>query len=261
MGKAVAAVTSVASGVGQGYLANKQRQAAGQAYNKGINSLEDSQSQALGYLDPYRQAGQTALSPLTGLLTGNQYDPNTGQTTSLTPEQRDNLLYQSPGYRFAVQQGQQGLERNQIANGYSLSGGAQKELAQYLSGAASQYSGDYINQLAGLAGIGQNAANNSASTVTNFAPEIAGYKTNQGLTRANYYAQLGNIVGGTGSSLSGLAAGQSSGGGGGNGLGGFGSFGGSPSGTNTGNTDFMSAGGNALSGSTSLTSQFPIIAG
>ncbi len=182
----------------QGFFANKSRQAAGQGYNQAGDQLNASQNQALGYLNPYREAGQSALSPLTGLLTGNQYDPTTGQSTALSPEQRDNLLYQSPGYKFSVQQGQQGIERSQAARGGLLSGGAEKELSQYLSGVSSQYSDNYINQLYQLVGIGQSAASNSANVVQGFGSDLASVKANEGLVKANYYNQLGNLTGGVG---------------------------------------------------------------
>ena len=45
-----------------------------QAGNDAYDSLQNSQNQATGYLNPYNQAGQQALSPLTGLLTGSSYD-------------------------------------------------------------------------------------------------------------------------------------------------------------------------------------------
>lgn len=211
-GGALAAVAPVVGGVFQGYHANKARQAAGQAYNAGINSLKDSQNQALGYLDPYNEAGQSALSPLTGLLTGNQYDPKTGESKTLTPQERDNLLYQSPGYRFSMDQQNQALDKSQVARGMSLSGGAQKELAQYSGGLASQYADSYINHLSQLAGLGQNSANASANVVSGFGTQIAGGLTNQGLTKANYYNQIGNIGAGTANQV-----GQAFGGGGGGG--------------------------------------------
>ncbi len=201
MGSAISAVTSAVGGVFQGYEANKSRQAAGQAYNQGVESLQGSENQSLGYLNPYLQAGNSALGPLTGLLTGNQYDPKTGQSTALTNDQRNNLYYQDPGYQFALQQGQQGLQKSQIAQGINLSGGAQKELASYLSGSASQYSNNYINQLQNLAQSGQNAANASSGVVGQFGPQIAGGITNAGLTNANYYAQLGNIGAATASQI------------------------------------------------------------
>ena len=138
------------------------------------------------------------MAPLSGLLTGQQYDQKTGKTKTLTPEERDALLYQSPGYRFATQQGQQAVERSQAAKGGLLSGGAMKELGSYLSGVASQYSNDYLNQLAGLVGIGQDAATNSANVVQGFAADKASTLANKGLVRGNYYNQLGNFVGATG---------------------------------------------------------------
>ncbi len=232
MGSAAAAV---GGGIFQGVMANQSRVAANKGFKNQGGYLQGQEQQALGYYDvlnPYQQAGQSALNPLTGLLSGKQYDES-GKETSLTPEQRDELLYQSPGYRFAVQQGQQGLERNQIAHHNSLGGGAQKELAGYLSGTASQYSNNYINQLASLAGIGQNAANTMAtgkSAVTqNFGTQIGETMANRGLVNANYYTQLGNIGANTVNSIGG---GQSSGGG----SGGSGGFGG-------GNSGFTPTGG------------------
>jgi hypothetical protein len=257
------AAGAIGGGIFQGYEANKSRQAAGRAYNAGAESLQGSQAQALGYLDPYRQAGQTALSPLTGLLTGNQFNPDTGETTQLSPEQRDALLYQSPGYRFSVDQQNQTLDRSQVARGISLSGGAQKELAQYSSGLASQYSNDYINQLASLAGIGQNAATASANVVQNFGTNIAGAITNQGLTNANYYSQLGNIGGQTFSQLGGAGGGQGgqTGGGGGNGLSSSPSNFSSTSNGQFNSGAFQSAGESQLSPNTSLMYNAPLIAG
>jgi hypothetical protein len=160
------ATTSRTWGVVGGYLAsNRAARAARKNQGEGLGYAQSREATALSYLDPYASAGEQALSPLTGLLTGKQYDPDTGEYKQLNDEQRDALMYQSPGYRFAVQQGEQGLARSQAARGLSLSGGAQKELASYLSGAASQYSNDYISQLANLAASGQNAATNQASIV------------------------------------------------------------------------------------------------
>lgn len=156
---------------------------------------------AVGFLEPYRNAGGLALSPLTGLLTGNSYDPFTKQTTALSPEQRDNLMYQSPGYRFAIQQGEQGLERSQTARGLSLSGGAQKELAGYLSGAASQYSDNYINQLSQLAGMGQNAATASGNFQIGAGSQVANYAQQAGMAGAYGQANTGNAITGLANSV------------------------------------------------------------
>lgn len=189
----------VAEVVGSGGLApymfnQKANKAAKNAYGDAAAMLKRKEAKAVGFLQPYSDAGETALSPLTGLLTGNQFNPDTGETTAISPEQRDALLYQSPGYRFALDQTQQALARSQNARGNYLSGGAQKEISQYTSGMASQYSNDYINQLVQLAGMGQNAAGNQASVVTGLAPSIANMTANQGLTQSNYYAGLSNNI-------------------------------------------------------------------
>ncbi len=160
------ATTSRSAGTVGGYFAsNRAARAERKNAGEGLDYAQKRENAALGYLDPYASAGEEALSPLTGLLTGKQYNSDTGEYTALNPEQRDALLYQSPGYRFALQQGEQGLARSQVARGLSLSGGAQKELGSFLTGSAAQYSNDYINQLSQLVSGGQAAATNQASIV------------------------------------------------------------------------------------------------
>lgn len=191
---------------------NKANKQAARGYSNAQDELQNSKEQALNLLDPYNKAGQTALSPLTGLLTGQQFDPATGQSTAISPEQRDALLYQSPGYRFALDQTQQSLAKSQAARGLSLSGGAQKELAQYTSGLASQYSNDYINQLFNLANSGQNAATAQANVVTGTGSQIANAMMGKGLAQAAGNAAIGGLVqGGLNDSISYGMANQSGG--------------------------------------------------
>jgi len=166
-----AATTTRVVGTGISYLsANRAARAERRNAGEGLTYAAGREARAIGMLDPYAEAGENALTPLTGLLTGQQYNASTGQSTPISQEARDNLMYQSPGYRFAVQQGQQGLDRSQAARGLLLSGGAQKELAGYLSGMASQYSDNYINQLTQLAGMGRQAATSQAAILSGNTP-------------------------------------------------------------------------------------------
>lgn len=169
------------------------------AANNATSSLEAAREQ---YAAPYNEAGLNALGPLTGLLTGKQYDPETGKSTDLSADQRDQLLYQTPGYKFNLDQQQLALSRSQAQRGNLLSGGAQKELAQYSSGLASQYYNDYINQLSNLAGIGVNAAGAALGT----SGQIAGYQYQSGNALAQGAMNVGNIYGNAGSQAGLLAA-------------------------------------------------------
>src|SRR5260221_702444 len=83
------------------------------AGNAAYDQLQKSKNEAVGYLNPWSQAGGSALSPLTGLITGNSYNYNTGQSTSLSPDQRNDLFQTSPGYQFRLDQAMKALVQNQ----------------------------------------------------------------------------------------------------------------------------------------------------
>jgi hypothetical protein len=189
----------------QGYFGNKASKKASRAAAAAAEEIRRSKQEAIGYLAPYRQSGSLALSPLTGLLTGNQYDPNTGQTTAINSEQQQALFQKSPGYQFRIDQAMKNVQASQAAKGGLLSGGAMKELSDYGSGMASSEYGNYINQLMGLSGIGERAATNSGNFATGAGAQIADYTQEQGMAMANRDAQLGNIIGGGLSDVGGLA--------------------------------------------------------
>lgn len=202
-----AAVVGGAALVGggvQGYFAGEAANAQAEASQNAINQLNASKSEGLGYLAPYNESGKLGLGPLTGLLTGNQYDPKTGESTALTPEQRLNLFQSSPGYQFQLSEGQKAIQNSQAARGNLLSGGAVKELQQYGQGLASQDYGNYINQLMGLTNIGQNAANSSANTAIGAGTQIANTMQDAGNAEAQGLLNQGNIYGNMISQLGGL---------------------------------------------------------
>lgn len=86
-----------------------------------------------------------------------------------------NAFYNSPGYQFALSQGQSAINRNASANGSLYSSNTLGALSNYTAGAAGQQYNNYVQQLMGLAGLGgsavagtnaaaQNAGNNISST-------------------------------------------------------------------------------------------------
>jgi hypothetical protein len=117
----------------------------------------------IGRLDPYQQQGGAGMAALSGLLTGQQYDKENGGLKAISQQERDALFQKSPGYTFRLGEGQKAIEYSQAARGGLFSGAAVKELGNYNQGMASEEYGNYINQLAGLAGMGQNAASSQAS--------------------------------------------------------------------------------------------------
>lgn len=104
---------------------------------------------------------------------------------------------ESPGYRFAVEEGVNAIDRGASARGLLGSGGRLRELTRFGQGMANQEFGNYQNRLASLAGIGQ-----AATGQTNAAGMAAG----QGVANtqiAGGNAQAGSIIGGTNAMLGG----------------------------------------------------------
>ena len=75
-------------------------------------------------------------------------------------------LEQSPGYQFRLNEGMKALQRSAAARGTLLTGGTLKGLERYAQDYASNEYGTRVNQLAGLAGIGQTATDRTGDLLT-----------------------------------------------------------------------------------------------
>lgn len=113
--------------------------------------------------------------------------------------------YKDPGYDFRLQQGQQALLNSASAGSGALSGAALKDLLSFNQDlAATEYSnafnryqtqqGNIFQRLAGIAGLGQNAAANVGSSGT----ALAG---GAGQALQNYGTALGGGIVGAGNAL------------------------------------------------------------
>ena len=226
----------------QGYFANKSAKKASKASANAMDSylaqMRTGRDNALADYKPYYTAGTQGLNSLSGLLTGKD-----SQGNALSEQDRMNTFQQSPGYQFRLEQAQNALTASQAARGGMLSGGAMKEMNAYTQGIASDEYGNYVNQLAGLAGIGQNAAQGMANAElfagSNMANASQQGVYNSGMAMANRDAQMGNIIGGGMQQIGGQMFGSAMGGGGK--TSGFGGGGG------TGQSGFSSAGGGQVS--------------
>lgn len=192
------------------FTGSNQRKAANQA----AEQLNASKKEAYGFLDPYTNAGQSALSPLQALISGTDSSGN-----QLSSEQRNAIFYQNPGYQFSLDQALKGVQASQAARGNLLSGGAQKEIAQYASGAASQYYNDYLNQLFQFAQMGENAATAKANVATGTGSQLSQAAFSNGIAgdvASSRLLQLGGSLAGAYSGSQGSGSGgKTSGGGGG----------------------------------------------
>ena len=165
-------------------------------YMQGQSDLEEirrmqqqATAQAQAQLNPYAQAGQTALQ--------NMQAPNM------------EALMNDPAYQFQLQQGNQNLERSLAARGLGQSGAALKAAQEYGQGLANQTYQQFFDRQALMAGQGQNAAAGLGSIIgqganANAAAQAAMINTrNQSLS--NLFRQdddgiltgsLGRLIGG-----------------------------------------------------------------
>lgn len=112
----------------------------------------------------------------------------------------------SPGYQFRLQQG-----TNTALNAFSAKGGAQsgnalKALNDYAQGQASAEYGNWWNQIAGLAGVGQSATNTVAQAGAQNSQNVQNNLIGSANARASGIQQQGDIYGGAINSLAGNAA-------------------------------------------------------
>jgi hypothetical protein len=139
------------------YLSSRQARKQQRAYNDIYTQQQQFLQQQQGLLNPFTQAGTSALSPLTALLTGGDMG----------------AFQASPSYQFRLNEGIDALNRVAAARGQLFSGNQAKEAQRYASDLASQEYGNYINQLMGLGNLGLSAANSQASLGMNAAPMLS----------------------------------------------------------------------------------------
>lgn len=148
---------------------------------------------------PWRAAGETALSSLTGgLAPGGQFTKD----FTMADYQAD------PGYAFRLSEGQKGIESAASARGSQYSGATLKALARFNSDQASQeYGAAYnrfttdqsndFNRLASVAGVGQTAVAQTAAAGQAATQTAATAVQNAGTARASGYVGVGNAINGT----------------------------------------------------------------
>jgi len=211
--------------------ANAAKYAAGLQYNLGEQQLGQNQAQfntTQQNIAPWLQAGKQGIGTLSSLLN----TPGQGLLTPWTQQFQAPTAAQAaqtPGYQFALEQGQNAVQNSAAARG------AAKTLDQYSQGLASQtyadtynralaeYQQNYnifqgnqtnqFNRLASLSGVGQTAATNlggqsnqasqiGANIAGTIGGQVGGSIQNAGAATASGYAALGNAFGSAGSNIS-----------------------------------------------------------
>ena len=180
---------------------NDARGTVSENSNLANKSLSDFYNTAEGNLSPYQGAGEFGIA---GLL-----DPERFRNFGVEDFQVD------PGYQFALEQGQRGIENSAAAGGRLISGATLKSLNRFNQGLANQQyqnSFDRFNQnrdyqmrsYGGLASMGQNAVNvlgqfgsdaatNAAQNYMNTGLNLAKLRVGQGGAMSNSILQQGQI--------------------------------------------------------------------
>jgi len=185
-----ALISSSASKSAANTQASAADRAADLSYQQYLQTRED---QA-----PWRNAGTTALSSLTGgLAAGGEF------TKSFTMDD-----YQAdPGYGFRLAEGQKGINAAATARGSRYSGATLKALARFNSDQASQeygkaydrYNNDVttrFNRLASVAGVGQTATNATSAAGQTYASQAGDAIQSAGTARASGYVGTANAING-----------------------------------------------------------------
>lgn len=114
-------------------------------------------------------------------------------------------FFTSPGYQFRRDEGMRGIERSAAASGGAFSGNALRALTDFNSNLASNEFGNYFNQLAGIAGIGQTSTNQTAAYGADHAANASRNALYAGEARASGIANQANIIGSGINQLGGIA--------------------------------------------------------
>jgi len=169
---------AVGSVVGGSEQAGAQEQAAATQQAMYNNTVQQEQ--------PFLQGGygaETALQQLLGTKGGSFGGlPNGYLTQTFQPTMQQ--LQQTPGYQFALTQGDQALNNQNAPGVGAVSGPALKSLMSFNQGLAStQYQNSFnnfqtqqnniFNRLSSIAGLGQNAAGNLGNTGAQLGTGIA----------------------------------------------------------------------------------------
>lgn len=179
--------------------ARGQKQAADASERASQASLAEQQRQ-------YNQSRQDMMPWLTtGTSALGQVSNLTGLGGTAAQKAAMSQFTASPDYQFRLNEGNRQLAARNSALGTQDSGAAQKAALQYAQGLASSEYGNYYNRLAGLAGVGQTAAQNQAKLGQNYAGAVTGIVTNNAQNLASSYINRGNIYGNLWSNLGGQA--------------------------------------------------------
>lgn len=175
---------------------SKSAKQANQTQQAAQDAAEARYQQTRTDLMPYMEAGTNALGPQQDLLGLN------GQEAA---DKAMGNFQSSPGYQYQLEQGIRAIDNSASANGMLNSGSRMKALQDRGNSLAAQDFGTYYNRLAGLTGLGQNAAagvGNTGTQVSQMGTQTAAGQAQTGVSAASNQASMyGNAAQGIGNAI------------------------------------------------------------
>lgn len=125
-----------------------------------------------------------------GSMTGNASGPgnvlSTGTPSSGSqPNPNYAAFYNTPGYQFSLNQGEQAINKQAAATGGLYSSNTLAAQGSFAQGQASTQYNSYINQLLSMAGLGNAAASGVGTAATATGQGVAGSLLNAGNAQAS----------------------------------------------------------------------------
>jgi len=182
---AIGGAASIAAGAMGASAAEKAAAAQESSDDKALALQKETTEQARKDSLPWMEAGRAGL---------NQYMAELGIETPDNAEQlaAGSKFKETPGYQFQVQEGEKAVVNNMAALGMKNSGAAVKALTGFRQGLADQTFGNYLNQLSGTAGMGQNQVNTTNALSIGSANNQANTIQDAGAARASGYVGAAN---------------------------------------------------------------------
>lgn len=174
------------TGMGGADAAKDASRAQQAGLREAIGTYNTTYDQQAAMLQPQQQIGNNALNMYAGLL-----GVGTGANGNASAPDYS-AFFQSPGYQFQQEQGEQTLGRAQSARGNLFSGGAGKELMRFNNGLAAQGYNDYANRLGQFANLGPQTNNLLSGYLGQRGASIGAAQSGIGDARASGYVNSAN---------------------------------------------------------------------
>lgn len=161
IGAVIGAVAGIGSAVIGASSANKASKAQTKSANQAQALQKEMYEQTREDLEPYRSTGEQyaySLADMFGFKTPNNPDGS----TPFAQKAWENFK-ETPYYTVPYKEGMSAIDHSAAARGNLLSTGHLKRIGEFAGNFASRQFGSYLDRLYQLAGMGQNAAGQTAS--------------------------------------------------------------------------------------------------